>query len=276
MLKVSELPGKKLLSLSDARSVGYIGSIWFDAKLTRAKTVEIFCDDDEYPDRSFVPMRYMQCNDDAAVVKSTACMTAENAAAAVLPNPMNSDCFNQSGKSLGKLRDVLLENNVVVGIVCDEKTFTPKDIVNVSENLCIFNDSGVPVKVSKPRPPRPAQKHASLAVHTHGTTKKTDTPVVRAAATVASPKEQPPQTQRPDEADEENGVLTPASPQSVTVTRAPGEPVKDYSFLLGKPVHSPVVSDGRVLIPAGTVVTEEVIERARREKKLVQLALRAF
>ena len=45
---------------------------------------------------------------------------------------------------------------------------------------------------------------------------------------------------------------------------------------MGKPVHSDIISHGRVLIPAGSVVDENVIEYARRENKLVQLALQAY
>lgn len=257
MLKVSELLGKPLLSLSDAKCVGYVGALWFDVKLTRAKTAEIFSDDDEYPERAFVEMRRMRCEGDAAVIPSVAAVCAQNTPAAVAFCPINRECFNQNGKSLGKVIDILLENNEVTGIVCSHDTFTPKELLRLGENMCIFNDTGAPLRIAKPRRNRPARKN-SAAPQPQATPQAQTTPQTKNNAPVDS------------------GVLTPTAPQSVTVTRTPGEPIKDYSFLLGKPVHSPVVQNGRVLIPAGTTVTEEVIELARRENKLVQLALRAF
>ena len=261
MLKVSELLGKPLLSLSDAKCVGYIGAVWFDAKLTRAKTAEIFSDDDEYPERAFVQMRRMQCEGDAAVIASVAAVCPQNMPAAVAFCPINCACFNQSGKSLGKVRDVHLENDAVVGIVCERDTFTPKELLRMGDNMCIFNDTGAPLRIARPRPSRPARKSGNAPAAAEQT---------RVSAQTAA------QTQPLGDMPADPGVLTPTAPQSVTVTRTPGEPVKDYSFLLGKPVHTPVGHNGRVLIPAGTIVTEEVIELARRENKLVQLALRAF
>ncbi len=259
MLKVSELLGKTLLSLSDAQNVGYVGAVWFDAKLTRAKTAEIFSDDDQRPESAYVEMRQMQCDGDAAVIRSQAAVLPQNLASAVSPCPINCQSYNQSGKALGKVRDVLLEDNAVAGIVCESKTFTPAELLSLSRDMCIFNDTGAPVKLPKARFHRAAQKKAAK-------------PMPAAIPPIAAPAER---KARPIE-DETNRVATPTQPQSVTVTRAPGDPVKDYRFLLGKPVHTPVMRGERVLIPAGTQVTEEVIELARRENKLVQLALRAF
>ena len=245
MVKVSDLLGKPLISLADAKSVGYLSNLWFDDKLLRVKTAEITNDYDEYPERTYAPFRFMRCDGDAAVIKSLSCVTEKKAASSPVPCPINRECFNQNGNSLGKVRDVVLEGNAVAQIFCEKATFTPKELLTLGNNLCIFNDTGAPIKLPKPRTPRPrvpkpVPQHAEIPV------------------SIYSP------------------VQTPPTPQNVTVTRTPGDPIKDYSFLMGKPVHTPVLCGGKILIPAGTVVSEKIIELARKENKLVQLALRAY
>lgn len=254
MLKVSDLLGKPLLSLADAKSVGYIGNLWFDAKLLHAKTAEIISDDDDDEKRTFVELRNMQCEGDAAVIKSQAVVLPVNLLSAVLPCPINRVGYNQSGKAVGKVREVTLEGRDVVQIVCENATFTSKEVLSLSDNLCIFNDTGKPIKITKPK--------AAAPRHTMQTS-VTATP---------SPAEQP----APEQAQTPPQVQTPPLPQNVTVTRMPGAPTKDYSFLLGKTVHSPIIRNGRTLIGSGTVVDEQVIELARKYSKLVQLALRAY
>ena len=80
MIKISDFLGKPLISISDAKSVGYVSNVWFDGKLQYAKTAEITNDDDDdYPERAYVELRYMQCDGDAAVIKTTAHISASKA-----------------------------------------------------------------------------------------------------------------------------------------------------------------------------------------------------
>lgn len=241
-MKVSDLLGKSVISLSDAQVLGYVINVWFDGKFAKAKTLEVANDEEDA--RHYTELRTTKADGDAAMVKSAFALRTQNLTCAVLPCPIGRLCYNQSGKSLGKVRDVELTGNVTERIVCEKGTFTPAQLLSTGNDMCIFNDSDEKIKISKPKKPRPAKP-----------------------ATPPSPPA-PPAPQ--------SNVQTPPAPQSVTVTRTPGEPMKDYSFLLGKPVHSPVYAGARILIPAGTVVNEHAIELCRRENKLVQLALRAY
>lgn len=241
MTKISDLLGKPLISLADAMNVGYISNVFFDKKLTRAKAAEITSDEDERPEYTYLRFSSLRCDGDAAVIKALSPSALAGGQAESFPCPINCKGFNQSGKDLGYIRDVILERTRVTGIVCDKATFTPRELLSVSSNMCIFNDTGAPIKIAKPRPSKPKTPPAP---------KRTVLP--------------------------ENAVFIPPAPQSVTVTRTPGEPVKDYSFLLGKPVRTPVTSGGKIIIPAGAIVSEKIIELARKEGKLVQLAIRAY
>lgn len=245
MIQVSDLPGKSLISLADAATLGYIANVWFDSKLQRARVVEVICDDDDRPERSFADFAKLTCDGDAVVIPSAECLKDEKSSLASTPCPINRPCYNQSGKSLGTLRGILLENCNTVKIICENGNFTPKELLALGADLCIFNDTGKPIKIARPKKPT-AQTGAQAP---------------------AKPPEETPQT---------SGVQTPPSPHAVTVSPNPGEPVKNYSFLLGKPVHTAVTHNGMTLIPSGTVVDESVIELARKYGKLVQLALRAF
>ena len=247
MVKASELAGKQLISLSDAKAVGCILRLGFDSKLTRAKAAEIVNDeDDDFPEHAFVPLRYLKCEGDAAVIKSVSSLSL-SAPADFVPFPIGAECFNQSGDKLGSLRDIELEKSAVVRLICEKQAFTPKELISRSDGMLIFNDTGAPLRVARKRVPRPTQAK-----------EKRTAKILPASETNVQ------------------SVMTPTSPQSVTVTRTPGEPVKDYSFLLGKPVRTAVVSGGKVIIPAGTLVSEKTIEIARKHGKLVQLALHAY
>ena len=247
MVKASELAGKQLISLLDARAVGYILRLGFSDRLKTVKAAEIASDDDDFPERAFVPLRYLKYDGDVAVIKSAA-MLSLSPPVEFVPFPIGAQCFNFRGENLGTLRDIELEGSTVVKLICEKGEFTQKELLSRSDGILVFNDSGKPIRITRKRVPKVGEKQAR-----------------RTAQILPAHSPAP-----------ESVVQTPTSPQSVTVTRTPGEPVKDYSFLLGKPVRQPVTSGGKVIIPAGALVSEETIETARKHGKLVQLALHAY
>lgn len=243
MIKVSEFLGKRLISLADAKTVGCVCNVWFDSRLRYAKTIEVLSDEDEFPERTFIELRNVTCGNDAAVIKHSVYANTYNLASATITGIINKNCYNQSGTYLGKVTDVILNNRNVEKIVCENGEFTPKQLLSISRDIIIFNDSGKPIKLYKPKVPAPL-----------------DSKVINAEVSLHR----------------QERVQTPTAPVNVTVTRTPGDPVKDYSFLMGKSVRSPIISGGKVLIPQGTTVTQATIDLARKENKLVQLALRAY
>ena len=274
MIKVSELTGKPVISLAEAQNLGYISGSWFDGKLTSAKTAEILSDSDDAPERRYVALKSLAVGDDAAVVRSAYLAKESNMQTATAACPINSQCYNQDGKSLGYVCDVILSGDKVTEIICEKASFAPSKLLALGNALCVFNDSDKPIK-----PPAPARRKKTKAAHPAPNPAPNPEPPQNFAAPAPNPE--PQQSPEPQPAPNsaplaQSNVETPATPQSVTVTRTPGEPVKDYGFLMGKPVHSDIISHGRVLIPAGSVVDENVIEYARRENKLVQLALQAY
>lgn len=298
MIKVSELLSKQLICLSTASVAGTISNITFDPRLTRGKLLHLLNEDDTAPEIRFVELKRVSAlNEDACVVKTDDCIINEWAAKVTgAANPMNCLGFNQDGKALGKVRDIVLDGVTVSKILLDDASFSPKDLLSYSDSLLIFNDTGKPYKLPHPKVKVPLPKQGNSTVRLHSFNAPdvpkaaiTDTSALNQAAT---PFEKPafaqstaqvefsdaPVLQKPITEKMEKIDVPTKIPQSNTqVSRSPAMGETAYKFLIGKPVHSDIVSaDGRVLIASGTLVTEEVIRIARDTGKLVQLALRAF
>lgn len=239
MYRVSDLLSKPLITLADAQFVGTVGNIYFDAKLRRGKYIEVFNEDE--PEPIYVELKQVRLGPDAAVIVHNASEDVR------LPdglacNPINAQAFNTEGKALGRVTDVLLEGVNVVGFEVGGATVPTDTLLSYSPDMMLINDTGKPVKVTKPKPKPKATASAPAA----------EQPAPQAEPQVALPEKL------------RSGPDNP--PPQPTV----------YNFLIGKtttaPLHDAV---GRVAVPQGTVVTPEVIERARSQNLLVRLALHA-
>lgn len=244
MYRVSDLLSKPLITLADARYEGTVGNIYFDNRLRRGKYIELF-DEDENPEQRFVELNKVNIGVDAAVIAHDGYLTCEwnSELDNLAPNPINASAYNPDGKSLGRVTDVLMDGTTVTGFEVSGVVMPADTLLSYSKNLLIFNDTGKPVKLAKPKPKIPPPEKASAAVH----------------VTQAPPE---PQVAVPEK------LRAPVS--------APPPQATAYNFLLGKTTTDPIIGpSGQMIVPAGTVVTPEVIERARAEGKLVRLALHA-
>ena len=221
MYKVSELLGKPLLSLSEAEFLGTIGNIYFDDKMTKGTFLMLYTLEE---DVRFLPItKLINIDNDAAVVKNSEGITLEENG---IVNPINSHAFNQDGKSLGIIKDVIMDGIKVVSFIIGEEAVTASNLISAG-SLLIFNDSGKPIKL-KPTPKREKIKE--------------ETPLKR-------------EIQFP--------VKTAFAPS--------------YDFLLGKKLQRTIVAmDGKVIAREGENVTGEIIRDAKKEGKLVILALNAL
>lgn len=236
MYRVSDLLAKPLITLADARFMGTIGNIYFDAKLKRGKYIELF--DEDETEQTFVELSKINVGTDAAVVMHDGVLLSADSVTldGLASNPINAQAYNPDGKSLGRVTDVLLEGTCVAGFELDGKAVEADTLLSYSKNMLIFNDTGKPIKVIKPkkRVPPPVQ--------------------------VQSVEPAPPQVPLPEK------LRAPVS--------APPPQTTVYGFLVGKTTTAPIAdTTGRIAIPQGTIVTPEVIDRARSIGKLVQLAL---
>ena len=244
MYRVSDLLSKPLITLADAHYQGTVGNIYFDAKLRRGKYIELF--DEEETEQAFVGLNQVNFGVDAVVVKHDGVLTYSwnTALDGLAQNPINSLAFNPEGKSLGRVTDVLMEGTTVTGFEVDGVVMPTETLLSYSKNMLIFNDTGKPIKLAKPkkRVPPPSAGTATVAV------------------TTPEPPKAAPQIPLPEK------LRAPVS--------TPPPQATPYSFLVGKSVTADILdANGQIAVPMGTIVTPEVIDRARAVGRLVQLAL---
>lgn len=276
MIKVSELLSKQLICLETATVAGTIGNIIFDERLSKGKLLELFCEDDETPETKFVELKNVSAfGEDACVVKNSDNILYEWIVEGGVPSPMNCLCYNQDGKDLGKVRDIELEGQTVTRILLEKGEFTAKELLSYSNKLLIFNDTGKPIKL-KPKNKTfniPAAENTSVQLHSVIET----LPVTHGNDLKISASEESNLKLLPELVTEKIDVPTKITQSSTIVSRSPARSEVGYKFLLGKPVHSSILgSDGKILIPESTIVSEDIIKLARNHGKLVQLALRAY
>lgn len=219
MYKVSDLLGKPLLALSEAQILGTIANIFFDDKMSKG-TFVLFYNDDEEP--RYLPLaKITNFDSDAAVVKFAEGISES---AEGLPNPINGFAFGQTGKSLGVIKDIVMDGTKVDSFIIGDRSYPVSDLVSAG-NLLIFCDGEKPIKLR---------------------------PISSKKADAEQPKQE---------------IRTPKHSGF-----APS-----YDFLLGKKLQRNILSvDGKIIAHEGDNVTGSIIEDAKREGKLVILALNAL
>ena len=242
MYRVSELLSKPLITLSDAKFAGTVCNIFFDKNFRRGRYVELFSEDENAPEQRYVALDRLRLGADAAVVSHEGLIRSliDDLRSEAAPNPINRAAYNLDGKNLGRVTDVILDGVAVRQFEIEGKAYESDTLVSYSDKILIFNDTGKPFRPVRPRKPRIPEGAEQITVTATATTVEL--------------------------------------PEKLTVTAAPrtGER-SDYKFLLGKKTVKHILShEGNVIVPEGSVVTAELIDRARAAGKLVQLALNSL
>ncbi len=217
MYKVSDLLGKPLLSIGDAKIVGTISNMLFDEKLQKATFITLFDADDEI---IYLPVnKLLNVDGDVAV---TFC-ASETVSEAYGFCPVNRAAFSENGKSLGTIKDVIMDGTKVVSLQADV-SLLPLNVLNCSE-VIIFNTGDKQIRIKKPK------KDVK------------QTPYKNAKIELPS-----------------KNVFTAS-----------------YDFLIGKKLQRSVAAaNGKIIAKEGESITNELISTAKREGKLVVLALNAL
>ncbi len=243
MYKVSELLGKPLISVSDAEITGTVSNIFFDDKLRQGLFVSVT--DEDFNTRLIPLKSIVNSSHDAAVVREL----KEYEPGEYLKGPINLFAFNQDGKELGVVRDVIMEGTETVELITDTGSYPTRSLLSRSDTLVIINDSGKPIALKKKKLKAEAEPQESVDY-----------------------EPTPPELQR-----RSSPVSVPSRPQSAFSGRATGREGYDYKFLLHKRLQRSITDeDGVIVARENALVTEDIIERARRAGRLVQLALHSL
>lgn len=265
MYKISTVVSKQVVSLCGATVLGTVVDVLFHPSLKRAQSLLLMdCEENDEAYLVLPVQRVSALDGDAVVVKT---LTAPLAATKEPSNnPVNLPCYNQDGKSLGVLVDVELDERFkTTAFVTNNHRYPADTLLSFSEKLAIFNDTGAPIKLPRPkaRPPRQQDKDVKVQVNAQ-------TAGIQSWQNAAQAYDG--KAYAPDR-NYNAGIALP----KVISSPPPDLGAPDFSFLLHKRLARALyASDGRLIAPQDCVITEAVILDAGRENKLVQLALRAY
>ena len=132
MCKVSELLGKPLIDTFDAKIVGTVSNIYFDQELTEARFLRVT---DEEMNESFVPFSDVKnLHGEAVTVDHFFAVTPPPCA----KNPINTPAYDKNGNFLGKIRDIILQENLLQRIVCEKNSYDRNALYSYSNSLLIL------------------------------------------------------------------------------------------------------------------------------------------
>ncbi len=146
MYNVSDLLGKPLINIVSAHPLGTIANIYFDEKCLKGVYVKLYTDDDE---SKFFPFAKVNISGDAAV---TTCDELLDSAQG-LKCPINSYAFNQDGKLLGKVTDVVMDGLKTAFVKLQNEEIAIGKLLSAGEVL-IFNDTGKTIRLKSARRPQ--------------------------------------------------------------------------------------------------------------------------
>ena len=271
MINASELIGKKLVCLNTAGIFGTVVNLIFDSKLRTARFLQIFSEDEAEPELQYAAFKSVKHFEfDACVIADKSAISYEwNTHTANVFNPINRDCFNQSGKLLGRVRDIVLDGCSIKTVLIDELEFSPALLLSYSEQALIFNDTGKPIRLIK--------KNRGIPKNTGTSTVSVHRAECGASAPLSGkPISRPFALSEPPMGRDIISLPLRVPPEKTSVSRSPSKENGGgvYAFLLGKSLSRPLKDErGSILVQEKSTVTEDVIQTARQHGKLVQLAL---
>jgi len=256
MILVSELLSKPVISLYGASQVGIAANIIFDKKLKKAKFIKLFCDDEQDTEVLYIDIKHIKnlASDALAVSNKDKLLQEWAFIFDGTTNPINSSVYNIEGRLIGYIKDIELDNNTVVSLILNTNDkLLVANIVAISNDNIIYNDTDKPFKIAGPKKPKvPRNTASNQFVEVHEVQSQID-----------------------------NDISLPklVSPDNTQVSRSPASPDKInnlYSFLLGKILSKPLLDDNQKIIAHKfSTITEDTISLAKTHGRLVQLALYA-
>ncbi len=149
MYNVSDLLGKPLIDLASANLLGTVANLYFDEKCLKGTLIKLFTEDEEI---KFFPLSKVNISGDAAVTMGGELLDTPVG----LKSPVNSYVFNQNGKLLGKVTDIIMDGLKTVEFVLDSGNIEAGKLLSAG-NVLIVNDGAKPIRLKTTKRPR-AQK----------------------------------------------------------------------------------------------------------------------
>lgn len=113
MRKVSEILGKNIISLYEGKRIGIIENVAFDRKLKKLRSFVIYDEDNDINDRLFVPSASVKLEgENAVIIRNLEKVIEDTKNQFSKNNPINANVYNLSGNLLGKVKEILIYDDI--------------------------------------------------------------------------------------------------------------------------------------------------------------------
>lgn len=289
MTNLSALVGKPVLNISASRIEGFVYDVYFDEYL---KTVVYFCITptaiNTVSKTLLLPCSEAQGIADAVVIAdSTKLAYPLDVDLTSLHNGvLGKEVFLPNGVNKGKIADVLITNaNKISKFKTETDEFTPSVIISIGDVLLLKSAvKQKPRKVTLPRPEKDSPVYilndTAQVLEIEKTLREADAnqEAVPAAAVQESlkPISFGAHSAEPVLSNGAFEVLLDGS-QAYSYDEDAHTPTRiicDYEFLLGRTLGADLCTyTGELIAKQGSLVTDIIVEKARRAGKLVELTL---
>lgn len=246
MKSLSEIISKQVLNLFSGKIEGTIKDVCFDDKYKKVTSLSMF---DEQEEEFYILSNKIYSIGDKIVIKNNeGLISTINQAHTTINNPVHLQVYSISGQSFGAINDIEFDDKLfVVNFKTPNLSFKPQQIVNVASSV-IINQTDKKVKLSDFRP----RKISSLI------SEPTQQEIVKIMN---------PETDDWDSKQQNNNYKINASP-------SPQKIIGNSNFLLGRKVIRSIYSvNNNLLIKKESLITEKVLDIAKRNGKLAELTI---
>ena len=250
MNTLSTVLGKPVISLYNGQVEGTILNAIFDKKLKKIKYLSIFNDNNE--EEITTELRILETKNiynlgqDAVVIKNNSCL--ENASnyepELNIVNPINSIVYTALGTYLGKITDIVFDDNfnVTECALNNNQSFQIDNLIKFSDGITIIQDKNKKIDVTKFKTKKPAITKTNEVVK-----------ILRI--------------------DNINNIV-PLHNEDNTSPTLPTKVTSSVDFLLGRVITENLYTQSKELIAKkGNIISLKTIENARKFGKIKDLAI---
>lgn len=277
MSRLSAVIGKPVLNIATTCIIGKVTDVYFDENLKKAVyfCIEIF------PENKPMLLEYTEAQSilDAVVVADDVKLTSIQDAdiTALRTSVMGMPVYAPNGADKGKIKDIIITlAGKITKLQTTTSEFTPSAIISVGN--VILQKGAVKSKTKKTVIPRPAEERP---VYILNDAKK----VLEIEKTIldgSMPIPMPPKQETEKEPVLSNGAFEMLLEGSRAYSynddaRTPTRVICDYEFLLGRTLGADLCTyTGELIAKQNSIVTDTVVDKARRAGKLVELTLNSI
>lgn len=286
MAELSDVITKPVISKSDGKIFGAVNNVYFDEYIKRIEYFSVSRNDEKTDENMMISFADVVAFGDALMIENdlSARYPDDIDASSLVCGIFGKEVYSANGLFRGKIEKLnFAKSGKVVKFFTETCEFLPSAFAKIGDVAILKGDASSKKKTA--RIPLP----------------KTDYPVYLLSGTEPNISVQAASTQKPDTPDQ--SASAQAAPQAIAVSADEREPVFskvafekiigkdtpvyqeddghtptriicDYDFLLGRVLCADLNTySGELLARKGTAVDVDVVEKARRNGKLVELTL---